>query len=80
MNTCNLSYHILVMSQCTEMMGKFLQCGLNTEYDILQLLAALDLNIMQQPANYGKMIAVIRYCIPYLINKWDPLTNLFCFR
>ena len=24
MNTCNLSCHILVMSQCTEMMGKFL--------------------------------------------------------
>ena len=49
------------------MMGEFLLYGVSTDYDIVQLLAALDLDIIQQPSNYGKMNTIIRYRIPYLI-------------
>ena len=50
------------------MMGEFLLYGVSTDYDIVQLLAALDLDIIQQPTNYGKMNTIIRYRIPYLID------------
>lgn len=43
MNTGNFLYHIWVMSQCPEMVGEFLECGKNTNYDVMYLLAALDL-------------------------------------
>ena len=35
MNSGNLTYHLGVMSQCPEMVGKFIQCGDGTEYDVV---------------------------------------------
>ena len=43
-NSGNLTYHILVMLECLEMVGEFIQCGADTRYDVVQLLAALDLD------------------------------------
>ena len=43
MNTGNLDYHKWVMSQCPSMVAEYLECGASTEYDVVQLLAALDL-------------------------------------
>ena len=44
MNSGNLTYHILVMLEFLEMVGEFIQCGADTRYDVVQLLAALDLD------------------------------------
>ena len=32
MNHGNLTYHLYVISQCLEMVGKFIQCGAETDY------------------------------------------------
>ena len=55
------------------MVGEFIQCGANTGYDGVQLMAALDLNTTKQPLDNGKMTALIRYRTPYLVNNIDPL-------
>ena len=77
MNSGNLAYHLWVMSECPEMVGEFIQCGGTSDYDVVKLLAALDLDTSQQPVEYGHMTAVIRYRTPYLVNKRDPLFIYF---
>ena len=34
-NSSNLNYHLWVMSQCPEMVGEFIQCEADTEYDVV---------------------------------------------
>ena len=79
MNSGSLTYHLWVMSQCLEMVGEFIQYGDGTGYNVVQLLAALDLDSSHQPLDHGKMTAVIRYKTPYLVNKRDPLFIYFAF-
>ena len=43
MNTGNFDFHMWVMSQCPDIVDEFLQCGKDTAYDVVHLLAALDL-------------------------------------
>ena len=66
MNSGYLDYHLWVMSQCPEMVAEFLQCGPDTDYDVVQLLAALDLDPSHLPNTHGQMTAVIRYHTPYI--------------
>ena len=66
MNTGNIDFHMWVMSQCPDIVDEFLQCGKDTEYDVVHLLAALDLKDIQKDANHGQMTAVIRYKTPYV--------------
>ena len=35
MNSGHLNYHLWVMSQCPELVAKFLQCGEGTEYVVV---------------------------------------------
>ena len=42
------------MSECPKMVDELIQCVANTGYDILQLLATLDLDSSQQPFDHGK--------------------------
>ena len=77
MNSGNLTYNLLVMSQYPEMVDEFIQCGDGTRYDVVQLLAALYLDSSHQPLDHGKMTAVIRYRTPYFINNRDSL--FICF-
>ena len=77
MNSSNLTYYLWVMSQYSEMVGEFIQCGYGTEYNVVQLLATLDLDSSHQPLDHGKMTAVIRYRTPYFIKKRDPLFIYF---
>ena len=60
MNLGSITYHLWVMSQCPEMVGEFIQCGDGTGYDVVQLLAALDLDSSHQPLRYSK-------------SRWDVL-------
>ena len=53
-NTVNKNYNLWIMSQCPAMVVEYMQYGPNTEYDVVQLLATLDLNIAQQPNTHGK--------------------------
>ena len=59
------------------MVADFLQRGDNTDFDVVQLLAALDIDSIHFPSNHGQMIAVIRYHTPYLVNNKDPLILSF---
>ena len=68
MNTGNIDFHMWVMSQCPDIVDEFLQCGKDTEYDVVHLLAALDLKDIQKDANHGQMTAVIRYKTPYVVD------------
>ena len=65
------------MSQCPSMVDKYLECGAGTEYNVVQLLAALNLKGTHQPVKHGSMAAVIRYRTSYLINVTSPLTISF---
>ena len=56
------------MSQCPDIVDEFLQCGKDIEYDVVHLLAALDLKDIQKDANHGQMTAVIRYKTPYVVD------------
>ena len=73
MNLGNIAYHLWVMYECLEMVGEFIQCGGKSDYDVVKLLAALDLDTSQQPLEHGNMTAVIMYHTPYLVNKREPL-------
>ena len=77
MNTGNKAYHQWVMSQCPSMVAEYIECGPNTDYDVVQILAALDLKGTSQPIDHGSMTAVIRYKTPYLIHNSDPLILSF---
>ena len=65
------------MSQYPNMVAEFLQCGENTDYDIVQILAALDLGSSHLPSNHNQMTAVIRHHTPYLVKNKDPLILSF---
>ena len=69
----NITYHLWAISECSEIMGEFIQCGTYILFDIVHLLSDLDLDSNHQPLDHGKMTAVIRYRTPYFINKRDPL-------
>ena len=43
MNTGNKTYHQWVMSQCPSIVNEYIEYGPNTDYDIVQILVALDL-------------------------------------
>ena len=59
------------------MVAEYLECSANTEYDMVQLLADLDLKRTHQPIDHGSMTAVIRYINPQLINNTSPLIISF---
>ena len=65
------------MFQCPSMVTKYLECGANTEYDVVQLFAVLDLKGTHQPIDHGSMNLVIRYRTPYLINNTSLLIISF---
>ena len=71
--TGNLNYHLWVMSQCQEIVAKYLQCEEDTEYEVVQLLAILDLNMEFKPSTPGHMTAVMLYHTSFYVNKKDPL-------
>ena len=73
MNSRGLTYHLWVMSQCPEMVGEFIQCDESTGCDVVQFLAALNLDSSNQSLDHRKMTAIIRYRPPYFPNKRDPL-------
>ena len=77
MNSGNLAYYLWVMSKCPEMVVEFIQCGGKSDYDVVKLLAALDLDTSQQLLEHGNMTTVIRYHTPYLVKKRDPLFIYF---
>jgi len=64
------------MSKGSEMVGEFIQCGEGTGYDVVQLLAALDLDSSHQLLDHWKMTVGIRYKTPYFMNKRDPFSFL----
>ena len=68
MNPGNLTCHLWIMLECPEIVGSFIQCGTETGYDVVQILATLDLNSSHQPLDHGKITPVIRYKTPYFIN------------
>ena len=43
MNTGDKTYHQWVMSQYPSMVAEYIECSPNTDYDIVQILAAVDL-------------------------------------
>ena len=65
------------MLQYPKMVAEYLQCGENTNIDVVQLLTTLDLYLGQQPINHGQMIAVIRYHTSYFVNSNNPLILSF---
>ena len=56
---------------------EFLQCGKDTEYDVVHLLTALDLKDIQKDANHEQMTAVIRYKTPYEVDGKGPFILSF---
>ena len=54
-----------------------MQCGKDTEYDIVHLLAALDLKEIQKDANHGQMTAIIQYKTPYVVDGKGPFILSF---
>ena len=76
----NLGYkdcHFCVMSQCPEIVAEYLQCDENTYYDTVQLLAALDLNVVPQSNTHDQMTAVVKYHTLYLVNDTESLIISF---
>ena len=67
MNTSKFDFHMWVMSQCLDIVDEFLQCGKDTAYDVIHLLAALDLKDINTDATHGQTIAIIRYKTPCII-------------
>ena len=69
MNTGNLWFHMQVMSQCPDIVNECLQCGKNTAYDVVHLLAALDFKNVNTDATHGQITAVVYYkhLIPQLV-------------
>ena len=77
MNTGDKTYHQWVMSQCPSMFAEYIECGPNTDYDVVQILAALGLKETSQPVDHGSMTAVALYKMPYFIHNTDPLIFSF---
>ena len=76
-NTFNKTYHQSVMSQSPSGVAKYFEYDHDTEYNILQLLTALDLKGTHQRVENGSITAVIRYKRHYLINKTSVLILSF---
>ena len=77
MNTGNFDFHMWVMSQCPDTVDEFLQCGKDTAYDVVHLLAALDLKNVNTNATHGQMTAIIRYKTPYIVAGKGPFILSF---
>ena len=73
MNTGNRAYYQWVMSKFSIMVAEYIECDTNTEYDLVQLLATLDLRGTHQPIDHGSTTTFIRYRTSHLINN----TSLF---
>ena len=78
--TRSLEYRMWVMSQCPEMVEEYLQCGKDTAYDVVHILATLDLKDTNQDVDHGKIAAIIRYKTPYIIKVREPFTLSFDLR
>lgn len=50
---------------------------MNTEYSIIRLIVALNIESTQQLVGHGKITAVTRYRTTYLISKRDPVFIFF---
>ena len=74
MNIGNNTYHQWVMYQCPSMVAKYIECGLNTVYDAVHILAALDLKGTIQPVDHSSITVVIT---PYLIHNTDSFIISF---
>ena len=77
MNAGNLKYHLWVMSQCPDIVEEFLQCSKDTDYDVVHLLAALDLSGVSTTDDHCQMTAVIRYKTPYIVTRKGPFILSF---
>ena len=64
MSTYSKVYHQYVMYQYPRMIAEYLERGVDTKYDMVQLLTSLDLKETYQPVDYGRITTVIRYRIP----------------
>ena len=73
MNFGNLSYDLWAILVYPEIVSELIQCGDNTGYDVMQLMATLVLDSNKQPLDHGKMTAVICHRTSYLVNNRDPL-------
>ena len=67
MNTGDLKYNLWVMFQCPDIIEEYLQCGKDTDYDVVHLIAALDLCGVPTSDDHDQMTAVIRYKTPYIV-------------
>ena len=76
-NSGHKHYHLWVMSQCPEMIAEYLQCGKDTNYDVVQFISALDPHVSSQLNTQGQMTDIIRYHTPYLVNDMEPLIISF---
>ena len=65
------------MTQCPSMVAEYLKWSTNTEYDVVQLLAAFGLKGTHQSVNHGSMTEIIRYKTPYFTNNTSPLIFTF---
>ena len=73
MNAGNKDYHLWCTPQFPIMVIEYLLYIPETEYDVVQLLTALNLNFTHQCNTHIQMIDVIRYRTPYLVHVKDPL-------
>ena len=67
-HTSKKGYNQWVVFRCPSMVAEYLDRGTDTEYNIVQLLTALNLKGTHQSIHHGNMTAVIRYKKPYFIN------------
>ena len=65
------------MLQCPDIVDNFLRCGKDTAYDVVHLLATLDLKDINIDTTHGQMTAVIRYKTPYIIAGKGPFILSF---
>ena len=65
------------MSQCLDIVDKFLECGKDTSYDVVHQLTVLDLNDVDTNKNHGQMSAVIRYKTRYIVAGKGPFILSF---
>ena len=65
------------MSQYPSTVAEYLEFGADTQYDVDQLLTALDLKGTQRPIDHSSMTAVVQYRAPYIINNTSPLIISF---
>ena len=57
-----------------------MQCGKDTAYNVVHLLATLDLKDINIDTTHGQMTAVIRYKTPYIIAGKGPFILSFALR